>query len=412
MRCTLMHKKIPVAKIILDDDTCSISSIEEVYAPAHIPVGIAAENRAALNDWWRGRAIPASRDGIRDALEELSVSSTEQLLDKCFGLSLSDQYWICPEGSGLAWENVNFFDNDFSDDVGNILFGKGSSGGEISLMSPDNTSDGWLKKKWTIIDGKRCLLKGGSGATRQEPYNEVLASAVMRRLGIPHVSYDITMQEEYPYSLCEDFITPDTELISAYYIMQTIKKPNHLSVYQHFLLCCEELGIPGVPDFLDRMITLDYLIVNEDRHLNNFGAIRNAETLSFTGMAPIYDNGTSMWFSSPTSLIRANSPKLPSKPFKTTHAEQIKLVQSFDWLDLSALEGIEEEFYEILKDSVFIEEPRRNVLCRALNTRIKLLSEEVRQHSHFIHNMAISNRQNDIQRDIAYSGETEEDLEI
>ena len=146
--------------------------------------------------------------------------------------------------------------------------------------------------------------------------------------------------------------------------------------------------------------------------LNNFGAIRNAETLSFTGMAPIYDNGTSMWFSSPTSLIRANSPKLPSKPFKTTHAEQIKLVQSFDWLDLSALEGIEEEFYEILKDSVFIEEPRRNVLCRGLNTRIKLLSEEVKQHSHFIHNMAISNRQNDIQRDIAYSGDSEEDLEI
>ena len=28
-------------------------------------------------------------------------------------------------------------------------------------MSPDNTTDGWLKKRWTVMDGKRCLLKGG-----------------------------------------------------------------------------------------------------------------------------------------------------------------------------------------------------------------------------------------------------------
>lgn len=28
-------------------------------------------------------------------------------------------------------------------------------------------------------------MKGGSGATQQEPYNEVLASSVMERLGIP-----------------------------------------------------------------------------------------------------------------------------------------------------------------------------------------------------------------------------------
>ncbi len=34
------------------------------------------------------------------------------------------------------------------------------------------------------------------------------------------------------------------------------------------------------------MIVLDYLIANEDRHLNNFGVIRNAETLEWLGFAP------------------------------------------------------------------------------------------------------------------------------
>lgn len=37
------------------------------------------------------------------------------------------------------------------------------------------------------MNGKRCLIKGGSGATWQEPYNEVIASRIMERLHIPLV---------------------------------------------------------------------------------------------------------------------------------------------------------------------------------------------------------------------------------
>ena len=181
-------------------------------------------DRAALNAWWQGRAIPASRQGIRRALDELGVATAQNLLEKCLGLSLSDQYWIWPAGSALRWSEVNFFEHPFSDDVGNILFGRGSSGDPVSLMSPDNTSDGWLKKKWTIVDGKRCLLKGGSGAIQQEPYNEVFASRLMRRLQCPHVEYALVYQDGYPFSVCEDFITPNTELVSAWYVMQTRKK--------------------------------------------------------------------------------------------------------------------------------------------------------------------------------------------
>ena len=306
-RYVLMHKNTPVADLQLDTDTGVIRSVGHVYNALHVPVGIPVKkgviDRSALNTWWTGRAIPASRDRIRDALRELELASTQLLLDKCLGLSLSDQYWICPTSSGVRWEEVNFFQNAFSDDVGNILLGRGSSSGRVSLMSPDNTSDGWLKKKWAILDERRCLMKGGSGATQQEPYNEVLASSVMERLGIPHVTYTLTVQEDYPYSVCEDFITPETELIPAWYIMQTVKRPNHVSVYQHYMDCCEALGIPGVREAVDRMIVLDYLIVNEDRHQNNFGVVRNAETLEYLGAAPIYDSGTSLWFDKPTGMV-------------------------------------------------------------------------------------------------------------
>jgi len=84
------------------------------------------------------------------------------LLRECYRLSLSDQYWICPENSGLTWEYINFFENPFSEDIGNILFGGKISDGKLAieqpnLISPDSTSDGQLKKRWKIIDGVRCL---------------------------------------------------------------------------------------------------------------------------------------------------------------------------------------------------------------------------------------------------------------
>ncbi len=401
----LMHKELPVTELTLDEATAAINKIGTVNAPAHVPVGIAVKkgeiDRAALNEWWGNRAIPASRQGIRDALAELELPATQNLLDKSFGLSLSDQYWICPATTPLQWKDINFFENPFSDDVGDVLFGKGSDSAQISLMSPDNTSDGWLRKRWTIIGGKRCLVKGGSGATQQEPYNEVLASAIMRRLGIIHVPYTLTVQNEYPFSVCEDFVTPQSELISAWYIMQTQKKENHVSHYQHYLNCCGTLGISGVRNALDRMLVLDYLIANEDRHQNNFGAMRNADTLEWIGPAPVYDSGTSLWFSSPVGMVHPAAPP-PSKPFKTSHGEQIKLVSSFDWVDIAALDGIDEEFQEIVKGSPFIDEARCSTLCWALDKRVEMLSEVMReQTTHFV----VPDMNAEVKVDEAYSGQ-------
>ena len=127
----------------------------------------------------------------------------------------------------------------------------------------------------------------------------------MERLEIPHISYQVMWNKDVPYSVCEDFVTSDTELIPAWRIMQTQKKENNVSVYQHFLSCCEKLGIKDVVRFLDRMIVLDYIIANEDRHFNNFGVLRNAETLEWIGMAPIYDSGSSLGYDKMPAQIYA-----------------------------------------------------------------------------------------------------------
>lgn len=376
MEYLLMHKANPVLLMELDEDTGTIAAIGDVFAPERVPIGVGAKgnriDRAQLNRWWAGRSIPASRSGLREALEAMRVSSPQFLLAKCYGLSLSDQYWAKPEGTDLAWENANFFGNAFSEGVGNILFGQIPKDGEFSLMSPDNACDGWLRKKWKIIEGKRCLIKGGSGATRQEPYNEVLASEIMRRLGVSHVPYSLAVIDEYPYSVCEDFITRETELISAWHIAQTLKRDSSVSAYHHFLNCCEALGIPNVRENIGKMLAVDYVIANEDRHFGNFGAVRNADTLKWIGLAPVFDCGTSLWHDKPTAMIRPLG-KAPSRPFRKSHDSQIQLVDSFDWLEPSALNGIEEAFSEILAPSPFIDSARRDLLCYALSKRAEML---------------------------------------
>lgn len=158
MLYTLMHRDIPVMDLELDEYS-NIVSLGKIHHAEHLPLGtyngINAEKKA-LNRWWTKRSIPASRKGIRDVLEELELSSPQELIEKCFGLSLSDQYWISPTDKPLDWHRVNFFENAFSEDIGNILFGKGTGSDSTSLVSPDNTANGNLKKNGRLSTASGC----------------------------------------------------------------------------------------------------------------------------------------------------------------------------------------------------------------------------------------------------------------
>ena len=387
MKYTLMHKNIAVADVEIDEDLGVITSIDNISAREHLPVGVVHQlrheetvDRYALNHWWAGRSIPASRMGVTEALEALGVSSTKQLITKCLGLSLSDHYWFRPYGSSVAWEDINFFDNAFSDDIGDVLFGMNDKNDGFDFISPDNTSDGNLQKRWKIIDGKRCLLKSGSSPYSQQPFNEVIATIIMNKLGIEHVPYTVTWIDDKPYSVCEDFVTKDTELIGAWRVLQLRPKANHENEYLHYVGLCKELGI-DIVSALDNMIVLDYIIANEDRHFNNFGLIRDANTLEWIGAAPIFDSGTSLWYNK--SASRFISSDIICKPFKKTHGEQLRLVSTFDWLDISKLDGIEDEILNVLcedKAVKYVEAERANAIAAEVRKRIDALESIAANH--------------------------------
>ncbi len=379
MKYILMHREIKVAELEIDE-LSHITDIGQVFDIAHFPIGTVNKigvDRRILSKWWETRSIPASRSGIKEALRQINMFVPEELIDKCYGLSLSDQYWICPENVSLMWKDINFFDNAFSEDVGNLLFGRAEDTHDMNLMSPDNTSDGQLIKKWKIVDGKRVLIKGSSKPYCQEALCEVIASEIADRLNINHVKYRLILDDGQLYSACEDFVTRDTELIGMSHIMRAFKKPNYMTEYDFAIDCLEQLGIDNARADIEKMLVLDFVIANEDRHYNNFGVLRNAITLEWLGLAPVFDCGTSLWYNTQTRMIKPTSDALSAKPFKKTQQEQIELVTDFSWIDFEALRDIHGVVDEILSKSDLIDNERRDMIIDGLCMRIDMLEDMV-----------------------------------
>jgi hypothetical protein len=385
-----MHKNIPVVEVEIDDTSGTMLKVGTVYDHTHAPFISIKKGQISdgiLRLWWNGRSIPASRDGLKDLLEKVGLSGPQPLLKHSYGLSLSDQYWICPKNAQIKWSDINFFDNEFSADVGNLLFGNAPNEinpNKLNLKSPDNTSDGVLKKKWKIINGKRYLIKAGNSLNTQEVFNEVIASKICDRLEIKHVPYDIYKENDSFFCACPNFITTNTDLVSAWQIRESEKKSNSTSDYEHYVSLAENLGVSNARLQVGKMLTLDYIIGNNDRHYNNFGLIRNAETLEWLSCSPIFDCGNSLCC---TEAIITYAKLNESKPFRSTHSEQIKLVEDFSWLDFKKLDGIEDEFKETLStvDKAYISEERKSRLCETLRSRITALEA-------YVENFSLKNR--------------------
>ena len=204
----LKHKDLDVAMMKMDVRTGMIEYILSVYLPEELPAGCAPDG-TGLGEWWKLRAIPDSRKGIRQVLSRLSEETSQSLMLSSYGLSLTDHYWIQPVGQELYWKDLNFYENDFTDKLGDILTDSErdqSVSDGISKLSPSVSVNGDMKKKWIIRNGRRYLLKVNPNYHSQQAVNEVIAGKLHERLGWKnYVSYEMGAIHirggEYPCSL-------------------------------------------------------------------------------------------------------------------------------------------------------------------------------------------------------------------
>ena len=115
----LKHKDKDVAMIQMDTFTGRLEYVLAVYLPEELPVGCRADGKS-LSNWWSLRAIPDSRKDLRQVLSRTGVETSQALLLRSYGLSLTDHYWVQPIDRELYWKDLNFFENDFSEELGNL----------------------------------------------------------------------------------------------------------------------------------------------------------------------------------------------------------------------------------------------------------------------------------------------------
>lgn len=362
-----MNKHTQVALIEYNEDVQAITNIYEVTNIEYAPLffynayhNMSISNVKAMNQWFQGRAIPSSRKNLNHLLERLNISSPGDLLNKHFALSLSDQYWIVDESSCIQWKDINFFTHDF-DSTGFLQASLDDSTHSYtvqndSIKTPNNTTDGMLPKGWIIENDKRILIKGTYTRFEQEPFDEWLASQICKRLGFDYCNYIVDWytikQDEVIVSKCENFINQNEEIISAYDVLHSSKKENTINDYEHYVRILENHGILAARKKITEMFVVDYLMMNYDRHLKNFGIIRNVETLKWERVTPIFDTGQSMCCDEYTQNMDFTHGC--GKFFTDANKDYNAILKSLDMdtfraIPIQNLKGLSEEYYVFLK---------------------------------------------------------------
>ena len=385
-RYLLMNKNTPVLEFDYDLEVHAVMKILEVHDARYAPPSTVDQKRKCDEESLECLVEGKSNSGIKKSDPTgFGLSGSRQyscISRENFGLSLSDRYWINDTAAPQQWKDINFFDNNFTDDLGILTLGQQSSG-HPNLMSPNSTLGGDLNKKWKIVNGERILLKTGSALFRQEVQNEVAATVLHQQLleKEDYVPYFLHQEGRSTYSACKNMLGENEELITAYDVLCNKKKPSSMNDYQFLLSVYQELGLKNAEEMLTKMFVCDYILANEDRHWRNFGVIRNVETLEYTRVAPIFDSGTCLW-------CRAEMLELPSdysyvaKPFGNNGMSpdrQLELFHQFDWFDEQKLDGTVDKIMEILRTNENISEKRLRNIQSGLENNIENICEYTRR---------------------------------
>lgn len=293
MEYFVMRKDEVITLCEINDDGMMITFSPRYRNPELAPLEFKAYTDH-ISRWWNNRKIPISQGKVQEMLKRRGIISPDEYLLKNLGLSLTDYYWIKPVDSSLTWADVNLFDNDFRE---NLMLNRPEAIGSADSFTPNSSLRGELEKSWIIREGKRLLIKGNHGTRSFESINEVIASEFHKAQRYDnYTKYRLAKikGKEYNYACCSQaFTNKNVELVSAYALLTSEKKPEGESPYEFLIKMGAKYGLDPVKfrQDLEYQILSDYVLTNIDRHMDNIGILRDADTLKFIRMAPIFDTG-------------------------------------------------------------------------------------------------------------------------
>lgn len=244
-------------------------------------------NVSLLKEWLSSRLLSLSRDNIKQLCtvfglpQVSSVDTRVEFCIKCNAVSLIDSYWVCRDKS-VKYVDVNLRHKRFKDLYEISLLGINPSV-TSSLGCPELTTQGVFRKSWVREDNKLYLLKSDRHSNNVNTRMEVLAFELLSCFGnrLDSVSYSGRMRNTKVGKLfvdkCELFVDDKYSFVEAWEYASYAKRIG-LDFKKQFMVK-EGASIP----------VLDFILVNTDRHQQNYGFMMDNKTGQIVRFAPLFD---------------------------------------------------------------------------------------------------------------------------
>lgn len=237
-----------------------------------------------LDSWLETRAIDSHRSNSRLLKKALRLSEKDDVSTVIHvnAATITDNYWIRPMGSSLTYEQVKF-DNDYFSKL--ALKGDFNSFNRLAnskhSKTPELTNTGSFEKCWKLKHGKWWMYKT---ASHKELFSELFIYELGLALDMNMAQYE--RGEGYIKSLdFTDGASVNFEPASTF----MGDNEDYCDVVNNLKILCPQ----AIPDYI-RMIFLDTVTFNPDRHTNNFGLLRDIKSGKLLGLAPNFDNNMAL----------------------------------------------------------------------------------------------------------------------
>ena len=287
----LMNKNIKLLEFKVYDTPYG-ELIEEINSLSNLrPIGF-----TNINDWVINRNYAKHKEHLKKWLKEWEIETSRGFIDLTHCLSINDCLWVKSKDSDLVWENVNLYNNEFSDVTKMTAFDTGLFGLQLStthITSPEFTSEGSAPKFWQNENDDIYLYKpqlSGASNFGLEANSEFISSYIINQISnVNNTVYDITRVNNKICSKCRLFTDENYGYIPFYksfnYFNISENVPENITT-KDVLDICKEIGYE---EESKKMYLIDSLIFNQDRHLGNFGFIFDNNTFEIIDFAPLYD---------------------------------------------------------------------------------------------------------------------------
>ena len=267
---TLMSGDTPIARI----KSGVIAESNEALLPLYL------KRTKDVEGWLASRAIDTHRTNSRLLKKALRLRATDDVSTALAvnAATVTDRYWFKPEGSTATYEDIRFKENYFAELA---LRGDPDSFSRRPSRTPELTNTGSFEKCWKLIDGKWWMYKSGNS---EELFSELFICKLGEKLGLPMAHYEL----DGKYIRSIDFT--DGAAVN-FEPMRSLADDDE--DYENCFTVLYDISPEIARQYL-RLIWLDSICYNMDRHTENFGLLRDVKTGKILSLAPNYDNNIAL----------------------------------------------------------------------------------------------------------------------